>query len=65
MSHQPLDDLKSSPNLFEVFGQLASTGCFFPLFVALVSHCNVRIDSHTHVQLPPHIMVDFGQGAAQ
>ena len=33
MSHQPLDDLKSSPNLLEVFGQLASTGFFFPFLL--------------------------------
>ena len=30
---------------------------FFPLFVALVSHCNV--------QLPLHFMVDFGYVADQ
>jgi hypothetical protein len=36
-----------------------------PVFFALVSHCNLRIDSHTHVQLPPHFMVDFGYVAVQ
>ena len=66
MSHQQLDALKWSPSLFAVFCQLASTGCFFPpLFVALVSHCNVRIDSRTRVQLPPGFMGDFGYVAAE
>jgi hypothetical protein len=47
------------------FANWPQPGGFSPLFVALVSHCNVRIDSRTRVQLPPGFMVDFGYVAAE
>ena len=60
-----LDDRTWSPGVvFHVFPSGLGR-VVFSHFVALVSHCNVRIDSHTRPRTaPPLALVDFGPVAA-
>ena len=51
--------------ILEVFGQLASTGCFVSSPFCCIGQPLQRADWLAHVQLPAHFMVDFGYVAVQ